>query len=286
MGAFWGAFLTPIFTVMVFNVAIFIWIIVVLIQHSRRTATRKGESMNKKTVVRLMVSIIGVMFLFGLTWFFAILTFSVPGLRDVGSVLFTISNSLQGFFIFIFFCVINKEARESWKEFLSCGKYKSQFLHPSLVNYNLSGRMTDTLKTSTMKPNTPSSPGVDMYSPTNLKTFDYDTCMLIKNKNVADQATIDQKVVDTASSLNATYFEVRFLEPNKIATSTKRMNLSPHGSSHQNQITENKRIENRHRSLHIRVSRKPSKKQGKHDIEVMEVDFYSNSSSDDEDDDL
>ena len=64
------------------------------------------------------------------------------------------------------------------------------------------------------------------------------------------------------------------------------MNLSPHGSSHQNQITENKRIENRHRSLRIRVSRKPSKKQGKHDIEVMEVDFYSNSSSDDEDDDL
>ena len=78
-----------------------------------------------------MISISGVMFLFGLTWLFAILTFSAPGLRETFQALFTVFNSFQGFFIFLFFCVSSKEAREYWKEVLSCGRYTSQFLHPS-----------------------------------------------------------------------------------------------------------------------------------------------------------
>ena len=85
-----------------------------------------------------MISISGVMFLFGLTWLFAILTFSTPGLRETFQALFTVFNSFQGFFIFLFFCIFNKEAREYWKEVLSCGKYTSQFLHPSQTRYILS----------------------------------------------------------------------------------------------------------------------------------------------------
>ena len=85
-----------------------------------------------------MISITGVMFLFGLTWLFAILTFSVPGLREVFQILFTIFNSFQGFFIFLFFCVFNKEALESWKELLSCGKYSSALLHPSHLKFSSS----------------------------------------------------------------------------------------------------------------------------------------------------
>ena len=62
------------------------------------------------------------MFLFGITWLFAILTFSLPGLRETFQILFTIFNSLQGFFIFLFFCAISKEARESWKELFGSGQ--------------------------------------------------------------------------------------------------------------------------------------------------------------------
>ena len=130
-GAFWGAFLAPILAVMVFNIVIFIWVIVVLVRHTRGTAARKKESVSNKTIIRLMISISGVMFLFGLTWLFAILTFSAPGLRETFQALFTVFNSFQGFFIFLFFCVFSKEAREYWKEVLSCGRYTSQFLHPS-----------------------------------------------------------------------------------------------------------------------------------------------------------
>ena len=117
--------MTPFLAVMVFNVVIFIWIIVVLIRHKKGKAAQRNESVDKKTIMRLMISISGIMFLFGITWFFAILTFSVSGIREVGSTLFTVFSSLQGLFIFIFFCAASKEARESWREFFSCGKYTS-----------------------------------------------------------------------------------------------------------------------------------------------------------------
>ena len=137
-GAFWGAFLAPIIAVMIFNMVIFIWVIVILLRHTRGVAVQKKEALSKKTILRLMISIGGVMFLFGLTWLFAILTFSAPGLRETFQALFTVSNSFQGFFIFLFFCVFNKEAREHWKELLSCGRYTSDFLHPSHAKYNSS----------------------------------------------------------------------------------------------------------------------------------------------------
>lgn len=79
-----------------------------------------------------MISIAGVMFLFGLSWLFGALTITVTAVRLTFQILFAIFTSLQGFFVFIFFCVFSKEARELWKETLSCGRYKSKFLNPHL----------------------------------------------------------------------------------------------------------------------------------------------------------
>jgi hypothetical protein len=70
-----------------------------------------------------MFSISGILFLFGLTWLFFILTFSVSGLRETFQILFTVFNSLQGFFIFIF--ILFTEGFGYWKAFLSCKKYRS-----------------------------------------------------------------------------------------------------------------------------------------------------------------
>ena len=127
IGAFWGAFLAPILAIMMFNVVIFVWVIVVLVRYTRRTAAHKKEAVSSKTIVRKVISIIAVMFLFGLTWLFAILTFSVTGLRETFQILFTVFNSLQGFFIFLF--VLNMETLGYWKELLSCAKSKHH--HPS-----------------------------------------------------------------------------------------------------------------------------------------------------------
>lgn len=121
IGVFWGAFLGPILLVMVFNVIIFISVIFVLIRHVRGTTSQLKQMMGYGKVLRLMFSIGGVMALFGLTWLFAILTISVSGLRETFQILFTVFNSFQGFFIFLFFCVLNKEARDSWRELFSRG---------------------------------------------------------------------------------------------------------------------------------------------------------------------
>ncbi len=118
---------------------------------------RSSEKMSSKTALRLIVSISGVVFLFGLTWLFAALTININGsnvVRIVFQILFTVSASFQGFFIFLFFVIFNREARESWKQILSCGRYKSEFLHPSQYKNTNSARTGTGTGTRTPKANT------------------------------------------------------------------------------------------------------------------------------------
>ena len=139
---FFGAFLGPIFAILIVNVVIFVLVIGVIIRHTRNKLDRTKEQMNMKTAIRLVISIAGIMFLFGLTWLFGALT--VTGFGSVTAsfafqVLFVICNAFQGFFIFLFFCVFNKDARDLWIELLSCGRYKSKPLHSSQAKYASSG---------------------------------------------------------------------------------------------------------------------------------------------------
>jgi hypothetical protein len=106
---------------MVFNLVLFIWVIVVMVQHIRRKTvhTKNKLAIGPRKVIEIIIRLSGVMFLFGLTWLFAILTvISVPGVRETFQILFTVSNSFQGAFIFLFFCLLNQEARESWKSII------------------------------------------------------------------------------------------------------------------------------------------------------------------------
>ena len=122
--------------ILLFNVVIFIWIAVVLIRHARCSSTRRIDAHNSKSNnIQLMISISGIMFLFGITWLFAILTISVTGLRETFQILFTLFNSFQGFFIFLFFCAISKEARESWRELFGSGR-QSELLHIPNDNFH------------------------------------------------------------------------------------------------------------------------------------------------------
>ena len=129
---FWLAFLGPILAIIFVNFVSFITVIVILVKHARGRRSRKTKSVAIKTVIRMIISLTGIMFLFGISWAFAALTFNVKEIRIPGQVLFVVFNSLQGFFIFLFLCIFSKEARESWKEVLSCGKYISVYLNPSL----------------------------------------------------------------------------------------------------------------------------------------------------------
>ena len=148
---FFAAFLGPIFAILLFNVVMFVLVIGVLIKHSRNTLGRSKDQMNKKTTIRLLISIAGVMFLFGLTWLFGALTvagFGGSGASTAFQILFVIFNAFQGFFIFLFLCVFSKDARESWLEVFTCGRYKSKLLHPSQAKYASSATTQKKVKTT------------------------------------------------------------------------------------------------------------------------------------------
>ena len=137
---------------MVFNIIIFICVIVVLIRHLRTTAVLKKEAIDKKSIIRLMISIGGVMSLFGLTWLFAILTIQstqAPELRETFQILFTVFNSLQGFFVFLFLCVIASDARDEWKKVFICAEFRS-----CLTQTSLSSMKSPKLKNSNGTSNT------------------------------------------------------------------------------------------------------------------------------------
>ena len=121
-GVFFGAFLGPIFAILLFNAAIFTKVIHVLIKHYQNKHCRTDQA-NRQTVVLFMVSIIVLIIFFGLIWVFGTLT-----VRQNSTIFlfpFAIFNSLQGFFIFLFFCVFGKEGRELWLQVLCCRRRKT-----------------------------------------------------------------------------------------------------------------------------------------------------------------
>ncbi|NXP52273.1 AGRG2 protein, partial [Heliornis fulica] len=97
------------------NVSMFI---VVLIQLCR-IKKKKQLGAQRKTSIQDLRSVAGLTFLLGITWGFAFFT-----VNDVFTYLFTIFNTLQGFFIFIFYCVTKENVRKQWRRYLCCGKFR------------------------------------------------------------------------------------------------------------------------------------------------------------------
>ncbi|XP_023774219.1 adhesion G-protein coupled receptor G2 isoform X1 [Cyanistes caeruleus] len=97
------------------NISMFI---VVLIQLCR-IKKKKQLGAQRKTSIQDLRSIAGLTFLLGITWGFAFFT-----VNEVFTYLFTIFNTLQGFFIFIFYCVSKENVRKQWRRYLCCGKFR------------------------------------------------------------------------------------------------------------------------------------------------------------------
>ena len=272
---FWVAFLAPILAIMVFNVVIFICIIVVLIRHTKNEAARMKKTVSNKTTIRLMVNVGLIMLLFGLTWLFGIFTFSVTGLREAFETLFVVFNSLQGLFIFLFVC-LNKEVLESWREFLSCGKYRSEILHPASRAY---------LKITAQKQiNSTGSTGLSSssegkyVSETPMAGYDLNTLTI---KEYESDIGVIKVPLESGADLEMT-------KPEKVLTETATCaedavtTESTTGTPHQIQngsTTDSGEKDN----VKVRIKRYSTTNLFKHHVEEVEVDFYSdNSGSSDE----
>ncbi|XP_039725681.1 adhesion G-protein coupled receptor G6 [Pteropus medius] len=107
------------FGVMFFlNVAMFI---VVMVQICGRNGQRSNRTLREE-VLRNLRSVVSLTFLLGMTWGFAFFAWGplyVPFLY-----LFSIFNSLQGLFIFIFHCAMKENVQKQWRRHLCCGRFR------------------------------------------------------------------------------------------------------------------------------------------------------------------
>ena len=122
----YGLFLAPLFAVLLFNTVVFVMVTVVLIKHTRKKLAKDSKKKKEVTqgTIKAIISVLSVMLMFGLSWLFGALSI------DQGAIFFQwpfiILNTLQGFFLFIFFCVIGNDAREEWLNLLSCYRRKKK----------------------------------------------------------------------------------------------------------------------------------------------------------------
>ncbi|XP_053715501.1 mucin-5AC-like isoform X1 [Synchiropus splendidus] len=96
--------------------------IVVMVQLSRIKRQNPQNQSPNRGVMADVRSIAGLIVLLGLTWGFALFAWGPLYLPFV--YLFSIFNSLQGFFIFIFHCAYKENVRRQWRTYLCCGRLR------------------------------------------------------------------------------------------------------------------------------------------------------------------
>ncbi|XP_010387412.2 adhesion G-protein coupled receptor G4 isoform X2 [Rhinopithecus roxellana] len=79
----------------------------------------KSQKTRRKMILHDLKGTTSLTFLLGLTWGFAF--FAWGPVRIFFLYLFAIFNTLQGFFIFVFHCVMKESVREQWQIHLCCG---------------------------------------------------------------------------------------------------------------------------------------------------------------------
>ena len=104
---FYVGYLTPILIVITSN-----FVVLFMVCHSlgKQPNLQKSNHMKMITKVRIIASLSVLM---GSTWIFGL--FAVGKLTLPFQMIFCALNSLQGFFIFTFYCARNKDVRNEWR---------------------------------------------------------------------------------------------------------------------------------------------------------------------------
>uniref|UniRef100_A0A8C8X6J8 Adhesion G protein-coupled receptor G4 n=1 Tax=Panthera leo TaxID=9689 RepID=A0A8C8X6J8_PANLE len=79
----------------------------------------QSQRTRRKIILRDLKGTTSLTFLLGLTWGFAF--FAWGPVRIFFLYLFAIFNTLQGFLIFVFYCMMKESVREQWQTHLCCG---------------------------------------------------------------------------------------------------------------------------------------------------------------------
>lgn len=134
-GVFFGLFLVPVALTIIFNIIMFILGVRVLIKsNSRKQQVIQGNNRKSaRNTMKLIVGICGLMILFGLGWTFGILTINIAS--KAFQYLFVIFNVFQGFYFFIFICLLGKDGRNFWIRLFRLKSFKKGLLKSSFTDH-------------------------------------------------------------------------------------------------------------------------------------------------------
>ncbi|XP_072173785.1 uncharacterized protein [Diadema setosum] len=142
-----GGLLIPIGLILLFNLVVFVLVM------QRLTKTVRGKQTSDKSErrqrLRRFQNAVCILLLMGLTWSVGYLSL-IRATSVVVQGLFTVLNSLQGYFIFMLYCVRQPQIRRQWRAQFSCCLPES--LRVSLDSSNFSSTLQST-RTTTWKPN-------------------------------------------------------------------------------------------------------------------------------------
>uniref|UniRef100_A0A8C1K8C2 Adhesion G protein-coupled receptor G4b n=1 Tax=Cyprinus carpio TaxID=7962 RepID=A0A8C1K8C2_CYPCA len=114
---FYVTVVSSVTLVMVCNICVFA---VVLVQIHKMWANKPSSS--QKGFLHDLRVVASLTFLLGLTW---ILSFGAWGPAKTPLLyLFSLLNSLQGFFIFLLYCLMKENVRKQWRIHLRCGRFR------------------------------------------------------------------------------------------------------------------------------------------------------------------
>ncbi|XP_072181953.1 adhesion G-protein coupled receptor G6-like [Diadema setosum] len=111
-----GGVLVPVGVIMIFNMVVFVRVIR---QLNKTVQGRVIDETEKRQRLRRFQNAICILLLMGLTWAVGYLSFIRPANAAVIAI-FTVLNSLQGFFIFVLYCVRQPQVRGIWRSQFQC----------------------------------------------------------------------------------------------------------------------------------------------------------------------
>ncbi|OQV15572.1 putative Adhesion G protein-coupled receptor L3 [Hypsibius exemplaris] len=120
---YYAAFLSPFALIIICNTIVFIMVIFVLCKPRPdfvNVAGKKSDAAPKSVKGAQVHGALAVMFLLGVTWVFGAMAISHA--RLLFQYVFCITNSIQGFLIFVFRCLERQEVRVAWARFFRTGQ--------------------------------------------------------------------------------------------------------------------------------------------------------------------
>ncbi|GLH02726.1 Latrophilin-3 [Gryllus bimaculatus] len=111
------SFVGPVIAVILANLVFLSMAIYMMCRHANASASMKSKEHSRLASARAWLrGAIVLVFLLGLTWTFGLLYLNEESV--IMAYIFTVLNSLQGLFIFVFHCVQNEKVRKEYKKFI------------------------------------------------------------------------------------------------------------------------------------------------------------------------